>query len=105
MDVAPLAQVALFQGLSHAQLRKVAAICEEQRVESGALIFREGELAQSMYLLVTGKVRISRRVPGMGEEALAILDAGQYFGEMGVVENRPRSATARAMLELPAWLT
>jgi CRP-like cAMP-binding protein len=43
MDVAPLAQVALFQGLNQSQLRKVAAICEEQQVDTGALIFREGE--------------------------------------------------------------
>lgn len=103
MDVAPLAQVALFRGLNQSQLRKVAAICEQQAVESGALIFREGEPAQSMYLLIEGKVRISRRVPGMGEEALAILDAGQYFGEMGVVEESVRSADAYAHERSTLW--
>jgi len=103
MDVAPLAQVTLFQGLSPSQLRKVAAICEAETVEAGALIFREGEPAQSMYLLVSGKVRISRRVPGMGEEALAILDAGQYFGEMGVVEESVRSADAYAHDTSTLW--
>ena len=103
MDLAPLAQVALFQGLNQSQLRKVAAICEEQKVAAGALIFREGEAAQSMYLLVQGKVRISRRVPGMGEEALAILDSGQYFGEMGVVEESVRSADAYAHQASTLW--
>jgi CRP/FNR family transcriptional regulator, cyclic AMP receptor protein len=103
MDVAPLAQVALFQGLSQPQLKKVASICEPVTVEKGALIFREGEAAQSMYVLVTGKVRISRRVPGMGEEALAILDAGQYFGEMGVVEESARSADAYAHETATLW--
>lgn len=103
MDAAPLAQVALFQGLSQPQLKKVASICEPLTVEKGALIFREGEAAQSMYVLVTGKVRISRRVPGMGEEALAILDAGQYFGEMGVVEESARSADAYAHEPSALW--
>ncbi len=103
MDVAPLAQVALFQGLNHSQLKKVAAICESETVEHGGVIFREGEPAQSMYLLVTGKVRISRQVPGMGEEALAILDAGQYFGEMGVVEESVRSADAYAHEPSTLW--
>jgi len=103
MDVAPLAQVALFQGLSHAQLRKVASICQPESVAAGTLIFREGEAAKSMYVLVTGKVRISRRVPGMGEEALAILDAGQYFGEMGVVEESVRSADAYAHADSTLW--
>ncbi len=103
MDVGPLAQVGLFRGLNHAQLKKVAAICESETVEHGATIFKEGEPAQSMYLLVQGKVRISRRVPGMGEEALAILDAGQYFGEMGVVEESVRSADAYAHEPSVLW--
>jgi len=103
MDVAPLAQVTLFQGLSPSQLKKVAAICDVETVDRGTVIFREGDTAQSMYLLVAGKVRISRRVPGMGEEALAILDAGQYFGEMGVVEESVRSADAYAHETATLW--
>lgn len=103
MDIAPLAQVALFQGLNQSQLRKVAAICSPESLPSGALIFREGEPAHSMYVLVSGKVRISRRVPGMGEEALAIIEAGQYFGEMGVVEESVRSADAYAHEPSTVW--
>jgi CRP/FNR family transcriptional regulator, cyclic AMP receptor protein len=103
MDVTPLSQVALFQGLTHSQLRKVAAICQPETVASGALIFQEGQPAQSMYVLVSGKVRISRKVPGMGEEALAIIDAGQYFGEMGVVEESVRSADAYAHEPSTLW--
>ena len=103
MDIAPLAQVALFQGLNQSQLRKVAAICSAESLPSGALIFREGEPAHSMYILVSGKVRISRKVPGMGEEALAIIEAGQYFGEMGVVEESVRSADAYAHEPSTVW--
>ena len=49
-----------------------------------------------MYLILSGAVRISRQVPGMGEEALAVLRAGTHFGEMALIDDFPRSADARA---------
>ena len=49
-----------------------------------------------MYVVVAGKVRISKRVPGVGEEALGILEAGSHFGEMAMVDDSPRSADAIA---------
>ena len=49
-----------------------------------------------MYVILSGAVRISRQVPGMGEEALAVLRAGNYFGEMSLIDESPRSADAKA---------
>jgi CRP-like cAMP-binding protein len=49
-----------------------------------------------MYVVVSGRVRISKLVKGVGEEALSILEAGAYFGEMAVVDDAPRSADALA---------
>ena len=49
-----------------------------------------------MFIILEGKVRISKMVPGIGEEALAILERGQYFGEMSLIEEGPRSADAIA---------
>ncbi len=96
MNLDLLARVPLFEGLSQAQLRKLAAVCETERVGRGKYVFREGEPGASMYVLVEGKVRISRQLPGMGEEALAILEPGAAFGEMAVVEEAVRSADALA---------
>ena len=96
MNLDLLARVPLFEGLSQAQLKKVAGVCETERVARGKYVFREGEPGASMYVLVEGRVRISRQLPGMGEEALAILDPGAAFGEMAVVEEAPRSADALA---------
>ena len=49
-----------------------------------------------MYFVLEGAVRISKHIPGAGEEALAILEKGDFFGEMALIDNQPRSADARA---------
>jgi CRP-like cAMP-binding protein len=46
-------------------------------------------------LILEGRVRISREIPGMGEEALAVLGPGQVFGEMALLDESSRSADAR----------
>ena len=94
MDVEILRKVALFEGLTSAQLRKLAAALKKVDFPGSAHIFREGEAGNSMFIISEGKVRISKMVPGIGEEALAILERGQYFGEMSLIEDGPRSADA-----------
>ncbi len=96
VDVELLRKVALFEGLTTAQLRKLAAAVTRVEFEGGKHIFKEGDLGTSMYIIESGKVRISKMVPGIGEEALAILEPGQYFGEMSLIEDGPRSADAIA---------
>src|SRR4051794_24266039 len=96
MDVEILRKVALFEGLTNAQLRKLASALREVDFEGSTHIFREGDPGTSMFIIAEGKVRISKTIPGIGEEALAILERGQYFGEMAVVEDSPRSADAIA---------
>ncbi|MCA9603834.1 MAG: cyclic nucleotide-binding domain-containing protein, partial [Myxococcales bacterium] len=61
---------------------------------TGEFIFREGTTGGELYLILEGKVRISRTVPGMGEEALAVLGPGEAFGEMSLIDDAPRSADA-----------
>src|SRR5690349_11845808 len=103
MDVSILEKVALFEGLTAPQLRKVAALAEPKQFPAGAFLFKEGDPGTAMYVLVNGKVRISKNVPGIGEEALAILEKGQYFGEMAVIEDSPRSADAIAHSSCEVW--
>ncbi len=89
-----LAQIDLFSGLPQGHLRRVVDIGVEEQYRSGAKIFGEGEPGDKFYLIVEGAVRISRFVPGMGEEALAVLRPGNYFGEMSLIDDLPRAATA-----------
>lgn len=104
MDAQLLKKVALFQGLTQGQLAKVAGIAQTRAYEGGAHLFREGEAGHEVFILLSGKVRISKHVPGIGEEALAILEPGQYFGEMALIEDSPRSADAIAHTACSVWV-
>jgi CRP-like cAMP-binding protein len=84
------------QGLSAQELRLLAKYSGEKSFPADTLIFAEGELGDSLYIVVDGAVRISRTVAGMGEECLAILGRGEVFGELALVDDQPRSADARA---------
>ena len=58
-------------------------------------MFRQGAPGDKLFIILQGSVRISREVPGMGEEALAILKQGDVFGEMALLDEAPRSADAK----------
>jgi CRP-like cAMP-binding protein len=89
-----LAKIQLFSGLKRDALELIAKVAAEEAHGRGEKIFRHGEVGEKLYLILDGKVRISREVPGMGEEALAVLGAGQAFGEMALLDESPRSADA-----------
>ena len=65
----------------------------------GQVLFREGDPADSVFRLLSGAVDILRDLDG-DPIILGTIGAGQFIGEMGVVENRPRNATARAASEV-----
>ncbi|MBP6849304.1 MAG: cyclic nucleotide-binding domain-containing protein [Kofleriaceae bacterium] len=89
-----LAQIDMFNGVPEGHLQRVVDIGLEEQYKGGATIFSEGDAGDKFYVVVEGAVRISRIVPGMGEEALAVVRAGHYFGEMSLIDDAPRSATA-----------
>ena len=91
-----LKNVAIFKDLDESELAAVSEVCKEEKYESGAYIFREGEAGNRLYVIVSGEVRISRDVPGSGEEALAVLKPGALFGEMSVFDRSDRSTHAIA---------
>ena len=91
-----LSKISLFTALQPSYLRRIAALGIEEDFDANAIIFKEGAQGDKMYLILSGAVRIGRQVPGMGEEALAVLRAGTHFGEMALIDDFPRSADARA---------
>ena len=65
---------------------------------AGDTIFREGDLGTEMYIIHEGKVEILNRL-GDEDRVLAVLEKGDFFGEMSVLEDLPRAATARALTD------
>jgi CRP-like cAMP-binding protein len=66
---------------------------------TGSVVFREGEIGDQMYVIQKGKVRIAKRI-GDREHTLAILEKGDFFGEMAIVTRTRRTATAVALDEV-----
>jgi CRP/FNR family transcriptional regulator, cyclic AMP receptor protein len=91
-----LRNTAIFKDLDEGELEEVEKLCREERHQSASYIFREGESGNRLYIVVEGEVRISRNVPGSGEEALAVLKAGSMFGDMAVFDRSERSTDAIA---------
>lgn len=94
IDPAALRKVALFESLLPEHLKLIAGIVEERTYKPSTVIFQDGAPADQFFFIISGKVRISKQIPGMGEEALAILEPGDYFGEMALIDDSPRSADA-----------
>lgn len=92
--VEQLAKIELFSGLKPEALELIAKVATEEVHSRGEKIFRHGDVGDKLFLILEGKVRISREVPGMGEEALAVLGPGQAFGEMALLDESARSADA-----------
>lgn len=70
---------------------------EQLRVKAGTHIFHENDFSDSMYVVQQGRVQISKSVMAGVEKTLTILEEGEYFGEMSLLLNSPRSATAVAL--------
>ena len=84
------------QGISGAELTTLANFSQVKRFPAGSFIFHEGDEGAEMYVVLEGQVMISKFIPGGGEEALAILRRGDFFGEMALIDGEPRSADAKA---------
>ncbi len=91
-----LKKVYLFESLSVHELEKIEKISRMEAFGKDSVIFKEGEPGDRCYVITNGDVRISKFIPNIGEEALAVLKPGDFFGEMALIDNFPRSAHAIA---------
>ncbi|NMF91503.1 cyclic nucleotide-binding domain-containing protein [Aromatoleum petrolei] len=91
-----LQQMPLFGGIRADMLDFLLGRCAERAVLAGAFVFREGEPAESMFVLEAGSVAVRRHACG-GEVVLCTLGPGACFGEMALIDLSPRSATVQAL--------
>src|ERR1700741_3287637 len=67
--------------------------------DKGQVLFREGDDGEEMYIVQSGRVAIKKRVRDGSDATLAVLEKGDFFGEMALLERLPRSATAEVIEE------
>jgi CRP/FNR family transcriptional regulator, cyclic AMP receptor protein len=96
VDLASKRKLFAEQRLSSLEINFLSTLSQERKLAPGEILFREGDLGDEMYVLLDGRVMIYKYIPGAGEEALAFLERGDYFGEMALIDGEPRSADARA---------
>lgn len=89
--------IKIFEGLTVSELAAVASVTQEKEVPAGETVIREGEPGDSLYLVVSGEVSVSKATPDGKEIELDKIKAGDYFGEMALFDESPRSATVKAL--------
>jgi CRP/FNR family transcriptional regulator, cyclic AMP receptor protein len=91
-----LKQVPLFRTLSLEDCRRIAALLQKKFVRKGEILIRRGEEGTALYMIVTGNLKVTRRSPDGVEMTLAVLGAGDFCGEMALLDGAPRSADVTA---------
>jgi len=87
----------LFRGLPDASLDRLAALAVRRTYERGAVIFAQGDQGDALYGVAAGRVRISACGSGGQEVFLNIMEPGDAFGEIAVMDGLPRTAAATAL--------
>lgn len=93
---ADLTKIALFKGLREAELRELGNRTEVVAFPAEATIIREGEPADSLFLILSGKVKVYLTDPHGKKLVVDVRRAGQYVGEM-ILDDKPRSASVRTI--------
>ena len=98
-----LAQVPLFQALSQGEVSRLAEQGRHRHFPAGSHLMRQGDHAASLYILLEGQVRVERSHPELTQPVrLALLGPGEIVGEIGLLDEGPRTATVTAMKETEA---
>jgi CRP-like cAMP-binding protein len=92
-----LAATELFQAVSPDELTELARHAGTRRLVRGDILFNEGEEPDALYVVLRGRVAIANKSFDGRESVVALMEAGDLFGEMGMLDGRPRSAEGRAL--------
>ncbi|WP_246563258.1 ABC transporter transmembrane domain-containing protein [Paenibacillus montaniterrae] len=100
INASRLSQLAFFKQISPEVLEDIAMLFNTERFASGATIIEEGARGEKFYILIRGKVEVLKQVVGELEEQqrqVAVLEDGDHFGEIALLQNVPRTATIKAL--------
>jgi len=94
-----LRKVPLFAEMDESELKSIASLASSIEVKKKNIIVQEFDMGDSMYVILSGEVKISTYSADGREIVLALLDEGSFFGEMSLLDAEPRSANATTMTD------
>jgi CRP-like cAMP-binding protein len=102
MDIEGLREIPLFRDVPDEMLNVLVPLVNEERFPSGSVIFDEGSVSDRFFIISEGEVEIRKRTDREegGYKLIAVLQAGEFFGEMAVFLDEPRTASAVARTDV-----
>jgi CRP/FNR family cyclic AMP-dependent transcriptional regulator len=92
-----MARVAFFQKLSEHELAQITSLSKRHKFNGDHVVFFEGSHSDSLYMIVSGSVKIYQRAQDGREKILCVLGPGEFFGEFSLVDGQPRSASVATL--------
>lgn len=91
-----LKSIPLFASVHGQELRRLAEVVHEKEIEQGEVLFAQNDLGEEMFLVHSGRIGIYQEASKNDLKRIHEIEPGGFFGEMAIVDELPRSATARA---------
>jgi CRP-like cAMP-binding protein len=96
-NLSPLSGSELFSSLDEEALARVALKATTVQLERNETLFNEGDDADDLFVVLSGRLAIGKRSPDGRESLVALMEPGDLFGEMPLFDDEPRSGSARAL--------
>jgi CRP/FNR family cyclic AMP-dependent transcriptional regulator len=92
-----LKKVSLFDSLNEEQLEHILRISQRRTIPAGSTLFNEKEMGLTFYVILSGSIKIFTKSSTGEEKVLSLISAGESFGELSLLDGRPRSASAQTL--------
>lgn len=100
-----LKNISLFEGIKRGQLIHVLESLQERTYLKGETIFAQGDIGRALFIVFSGKIALSRLdAAAQKSDVIAEVNPGEFFGEMALLEEMPRTATATAAEETKVFM-
>ncbi len=97
ISISELKKQVLFEDISDPELKKLAKVIKELSLKKDEFLFKEGDDTKGIYMIRSGKIEINKVTPDGWKQTLAVLTAGNFFGELSILEKRMHEANAVAI--------
>jgi CRP-like cAMP-binding protein len=92
-----LKKIPLFSKFSEKELKSIGSLLKEREYKKGEIIVKQGDEGVGLFIIKNGKVKVSKTIASGKVIDIAVHSDGEYFGELSMLDNKPRTATVTAL--------